>query len=322
MSNADAFADIAIATYEHKKKTPTSSIIDRHFLLNRLKEKGRVKSDVSGGTQITVPLTLGENQTVQNIFGGQKINLGASNVAAQLAMGWSEKVMVVQISERELDINQGKERLYSYAEQLMDAATTTAANRMGVEVYSDGSGYESLYGIPSFITASGAGTYGGVDPTVWPRWKSYAYTLGSGYDATALEDAIVDCIIGTTDGVEKPDLMIASVKHWKLLEKSRRSKIVHNDPGYMKEAKANSGFSMISYGDLDVQWDSNSLFGLAVDVSYGLCTDCITLNEHPNAKWQFDKGQRPIDSFQKVMLARWMGAMYANKRRCHFRISL
>jgi hypothetical protein len=317
MSNLDVLADIAIATYEDKKRTPTSSIVDRHFLLNRLKEKGRIKTHTGGGTQLTQPLVLGENQTIQNIYGGQKINLGASNVAAQLNMGWSEKVMVVQVSQRELDVNKGKERIFDFAEMLMDAASDTAGNRMGVEMYSDGSGYESLYGIPSFVTSSGAGDYGGVSVAAWPRWQTQVEVLPGGYTSTQLVDALDSAVIKATDGVEKPDLCVASVKHWKLLAKELRSKTYFNDPGYMKESRANLNWNVISHGNLDVQWDQNSLFGLDIDVSYLLCTDHIFIEELDGAQWQFDKGVRPIDSFQKVMLARWMGAMYTDKRRCH-----
>lgn len=317
MSNLDVMAEVGIATYEHKKKTPVSSIIERNFLLDRMGEKGRIKSDIGGGTQITVPLTLGENQSIQNIFGGQKINIGASNTAAQLQMGWSEKVMVVSITRRESNINRSKEALYSFMEQKMDAAHTTATNRMGMEVYSDGSGYESLFGLPSFITPGGGGNYGNVPVSQWTKWRSKSRKLSAGYTADVLEDEIIAGIIDATDGVEKPDMYLCSAKQWKMLEKNQRAKIRHTNVAYMKEDKAQASFTSISIGDVDVHWDSNSLFGMDLDMGFLVCTDHIWLNEHPEGKWKFDKGTRPIDSLQNVLLAPWMGAMFTDKRRCH-----
>jgi hypothetical protein len=192
---------------------------------------------------------------------------------------------------------------------------------MGMEIYGDGSSYEGIFGLPSFITTSGAGAYAGVDPNLWPKWKNNAVTLPLGYTADVLEDAIVDGMIKSTDGVEKPDVMVASVKHWKMLEKSQRAKVRVTNPGYMKEAKANIGFNSVSYGDLDIVWDSNSLFGMDLDVSYGLCTDKLNFIEHSEGKWQFEKAVRPIDARQSVLVAPWMGLMYTDKRRCHFVIS-
>jgi hypothetical protein len=140
------------------------------------------------------------------------------------------------------------------------------------------------------------------------------------YDAEILEDAIIDGVIKSTDGSDKPDCMAASVKHWKMLEKNQRKKSrnTHVGPAYMKEAKANIGFDTISYGNLDIFWDHNSLFGMDVDISFGMCTDHHYLFEHPEGKWEFDKGMRPIDSLQSVMVAPWMGGMVNKKRRCNF----
>lgn len=322
MSNFDVFSEVAIATYEHKKKTPTSSIVERNFLLNMMQEKGKIKTDIKGGTQITEPLTLGENQTIQNIYGGQRFNTGGSNTAAQAAMGWSEKVMVVSITRRELNINRSKEQIFSLADQKMESAQQTAENRMGMEVYSDGSGYESLFGLPSFITPTGGGSYAGVDPNLWPNWRNQVVRLPAGYTAEVLEDAIIDAVIRSTDGVDKPDCMAASVKHWKMLEKNQRSKGRNNNLPYMKEAKANIGFDTLSYGNLDIFWDHNSVFGMDIDVSYGICSDHTYMFEHPEGRWQFDKGTRPIDSLQQVMVAPWMGGMVSKKRRCNFYLGL
>lgn len=318
MSNMDIYAEVAIATYEHKKKTPTSSIVERNMLLNRMQEKNRIKTHTGGGTQITAPLTLGENQTVQNIYGAQRFNTGASNTAAQLNMGWSEKVMVVTITARETAVNRGKEQVYDFMDQKMEAAHQTAENRMGMEIYGDGVAYESLYGLSSFVTASGGGSYGGVDPNIWPKWRNAVEVLPGGYTGAQLEDALVSAEIKATDGVQKPDLVVASVKHWKLLEKEARSKIRHTDPKYMKANSAAVNISTVSIGNMEVFWDSNSLFGMDLDVSYGLCTEHLTLEEHSEGKWQFDKGIKPIDSRQSVLVAPWMGALYAVKRRNHF----
>jgi hypothetical protein len=322
MSNMDVFAEVAIATYEHKKKKPTSSIKERNVLLNWLQEKGRISDDVKGGTQITAPLILGENQTVQNIYGPETFNTNASNIAAQLNMGWSEKIMVVQVSNRELAVNASKEQIFDLAETRVDVAVETAENRMAIEVYGDGSFYESLFGIPSFITSTGGGAYGGVDPAIWPRWRSKKLTLAAGYTAGDLEDVIVKGIVETTDGTDSPDGIFLSTRHYTMLEKTSRARVRINNPTYMNETKANAGVTEISVGGIPAYWEANSAFGMETDLSYMLCSKHIHLKEHPEGKWKFDKGMRPLNSMQKVMVAPWMGAMYCTQRRNMAVISL
>jgi hypothetical protein len=315
MSNLDVFSEAAIATYEHKKKKPTSSINELNALLNWLQKKGRIKDDVKGGTQITAPLELGENQSIQNIFGPETFNTNASNIMAQLNMGWSEKVMVVQVTNREMAINRSDEEIFDLAERRVDNAITTAENRMAVELYGDGTFYESLFGLPSFITTTGGGAYAGVDPAVWPRWRNKKLTLAAGYTAADLEDVIVKGIIETKDGVSQPDLCVLSTKHFTMLERTARARVRINNTAYMKEASANAGITNISVGGVEALWDSNSVFGMETDLSYLICSKHIHLNEHPEGKWKFDKGMRPINSMQKVMVAPWMGAMYCTQRK-------
>ena len=102
MSTLDEYAEVAYATYPHKKKNPTSSIREVTALLDRLDEKGNIKTDVKGGTVITEPQVLTENQTLINYIGAQRLNIGQSPTLNEVKMGWSQKAIAVVVTGREI----------------------------------------------------------------------------------------------------------------------------------------------------------------------------------------------------------------------------
>jgi hypothetical protein len=326
MSTFDEFAEVAVATQRsQKKRNPTSSIKEINGLLNALEAKKNVKVDETGGTVIEEALTLEENQTVQNYFGAQPLNPGMSPTMDKAKQGWSQKAMFVMVTGREVRINRGDKAFFNFVNEKLDTARDTAANRMAVEVYGDGSLYESVSGIASFVTASGGGTYGGVDSLQHPRWRNQVQTLPGAYTGADLEDALDNAIIKTNDGTDRPDLGVLSIKQYTMLEKQIRDRTRYNmgpSNGYMNKGKAALGFTSLEYKDgMPMIYDVNSQFLANADRSYLLCCKHIKLYEHPDARWEFDEGQRPINQDTLVMFAPWMGNMITKKRRNHCMIT-
>lgn len=327
MSTFDEFAEVAVATQRsQKKRNPTSSIKEYNGLLNMLEGKKNIKTDENGGTVIEEAVTLGENQTVQNYYGAQPLNPGMSPSMDKAKQGWSQKAMFVMVTGREVRINRSDKAFFSFVNEKLDTARDTAANRMAVEVYGDGSLYESVSGIASFVRPTGGGVYGGIDSQMYPRWRNQVQTLTAGYTGDALEDALDAAIIKSTDGVDRPDLGVLSIKMYTMLEKQIRDRTRYNmgpGQGYMNKGKAALGFTTLEYKDgMPMIWDVNSQFLADADRSYMLCTKHIKLYEHPDAKWEFDEGQRPINQDTLVMFAPWMGNMISKKLRNHCLITV
>jgi hypothetical protein len=322
MATLDEFAEVAVATQNGKlKRDPTSSVVEHNILLNFLQDKKQVKTDQKGGTTIERAVVLNENQTVQNYVGLQALNVGASNILQNAKTGWSQKAMFVVASGREININMGDHELIDFVETKLDNARDTAANRMAVEIYGDGSLYESIAGISSFIQPGGAGVYGGIDATLYPRWRNQVVALGATPTKEQLEAAYSEAYKKTSDGTDTADLAIASIAHYTLLEAWINDKTRYNvgpSNGYMNKSKTAMGFDTLAYkGGMTVAWDVNSQFLSGANRTYFLCTKHIDMVEHPEAKWTFDKGQRPINQDALIMMATWMGGMITKKRRCH-----
>jgi len=322
MATFDEFAEVAVATARKQpKKKPTSQIVEVNALLNFIDEKGGIKTDEDGGTIIERAVVTEENQTLQNYVGAQLLNPGYSPIMTKIKMGWSQKAMFVVVTGREIRINMSDAKFFSFVEEKLDNARQTAANRMAVEIYGDGSLYESIVGIAGFCTTSGAGTYGGIDPTITPRWKNQIEILPGAYTGSDLEKAIDSAFIKATDGVDRPDVGIATIKQYTMLEaqvRDRTRNVVGPTQGYMNKSKAALGFPNLEYKyGLPIFYDINSQFLSTDDRTYLLCSKHIELYEHPDAKWEFDEGQRPINQDTMVMFAPWMGGMINRKRRNH-----
>jgi hypothetical protein len=322
MATLDEFAEVAVATQRgQEKRNPTSSVVEHNILLNFLQDKKQVKTDQKGGTTIERTVVLNENQTVQNFVGLQALNVGASNIMNQAKMGWSQKAMFVVASGREVNINMGDNELFDFVNTKLDNARDTAANRMAVEIYGDGSLIESIAGIASFVQPGGAGVYGGIDATLYPRWRNQVVTLGASPTKEDLEKGYSEAFKKASDGIDTPDLGVASIAHFTLLEAWINEKTRFNvgpGTGYMNKSKAGMGFDTLAYKNgMTVAWDVNSQFLSGANRTFFLCTKHIDLVEHPSAKWTFDQGQRPINQDATIMMATWMGGMITKKRRCH-----
>jgi hypothetical protein len=321
MATFDEFAEVAVATQRsQKKRNPTSSIKEINALLNILDSKKNIKDDEKGGTIIEESVTLGENETVQNYYGAQLLNPGYSPSMTKAKMGWSQKAMFVVVTGREIKINMGDKAFFSFVNEKLDTARDTAANRMAVEIYGDGSIYESVSGLGAAIQlAPGTTTYAGIDAGIYPRWRNQVKSISATPTGTELEDAFDDAFRRCTDGADMADLGVLSVAHYALLEKQIRDRTRYNlgpSNGYMNKTKAALGFVHLEYKNgMPMIWDANSLFQDTANRSYLLCTKHMRLFEHPEAKWTFDDGERPINQDTLVMFAPWMGNMIFKKRR-------
>jgi hypothetical protein len=259
---------------------------------------------------------------VQNYYGSQVHATPASRTLDKVKIGWAQKVMYCIFTGREMRQNMGNSKLFSYVNNQLDTAKDTAANRMGVEVHLDGSITESMSGCDAFITADGGGAYGGIDPVKYPRWRNQVGELPNGYTGrqliTAMDRLFKDC----TDGADSPDLAVFPIGMYSQLEEFQNDKTTYNmggGQGYMGAKEANIGFPSIKYknGMMDVVWDVNSQFSANHDRGKFICTKHVFLFEHPEARWEFDKGQHPVNQDVLMMAAIWQGNMITRKRRNH-----
>lgn len=324
MATLDEFGEVAVATLKKSMKTPTSSIADVNTLLRKLKEKGNIKSS-GGGTFITEPTTLVENSTLKNYYGYEAGNIGASENLKEARYPKAQKMMHIAASGREMRANTGDEKLFDFVDAKIEAARQTASNRMNIELYGDGSVYQSILGTQTFVantsatTTAGAGTaagtYGGIDASIFTRWQNKTFLI----DKTAVTGANVSNALDAlkklcTDGEDAPDMGVLTLDLFNLLEADMKTKMRY-DGLRMDPKAANVGVPNIYHAMIPIYWDINTSFGTTAQKGYLLDTKNISLLEDPKAKWTFGKPEKPVGGDSIVIMGIWEGQFTCKKRR-------
>lgn len=316
MSLHQAFADLAHATIDSWNRTPTDNIVQHNALYNRMKDRGNIKTRDEGGLEIVEPVVLLENPTIQNYSGYQRLNTGAQEVTALARFPWSGKAMHVSASGQELRINSGKAAMFRLVDTKLDAAMTTAENRMAIETYSDGTIADGLLGLAAYIQTNGGGTVGGIDSSLYANWKNQFRSMGApgSVSASTIRGHFNKLHIACTIGNESPDLIICSNDIYTALEESMQLQMQYPYP-YADRKQANFGFSSIKYKNADVVHDANVNFAENAERAYFLCTKYIDLFQHSKAKWDKEEERRPVDQDAVVIPFYWMGGTCIRNRR-------
>ena len=245
-----------------------------------LKERGNIKHDVDGGTEIVEPVALVENSTIQNYAGYDPLNTGASESTYPARFGWVQKAIHVSASGKELNMNSGKNAMVKLVKMRQDVAEETAANRMSIELYGDATAYEAINGLQLFLTNDGTGTVGSIDSSVYTNWKSkFVEMTGSdGWSSTTIEGEFAKlhkkCVVGN----DKPDLIVSSNDYYIFLEGGQ----IQNRR-YIDTDQANAGFQALQFHGVPVIFDGVS--GMPAAHMYFLNTDYIYFR--PAAKRNF-----------------------------------
>lgn len=315
-SLADAFVEIAAITRKHRPQRVTSSVAEHNALFNLMKEKGQIRHDVDGGSEIVEPVALIENTTIQNYAGYDPLNTGASESTFPARFGWAQKAIHVSASGKELRMNSGKNAMVKLVKMRQEVAEDTAANRMSIELYGDGTAYEAINGLQTFLTNDGTGTIASINSSTYTNWQSkYAEMTGTdGWTSSTIEGEFAKLYKKCVVGSDRPDLILSSHDIYTALETAIMEKTRYG--AVMDTKKANFNFENIVFkSNVPVVFDSNVNFAETAERAYFLNSKHLYLVEHPQAKWDFEEARKPTNADSVHIPAYWMGNLIIKKRR-------
>lgn len=319
MATLDEFAEVAVATLKKSMRTPTTSIADVNTFMRILKEKNKIKSS-AGGTFISEPTTLVENQTIKNYYGYEAGNIGGSENLKEARFPKAQKMMHITASGREMRANMSDEKLFDFVDAKIEAGRQSAANRMNIEMYGDGSSYQSILGVQTYLQSTGGGTYGAIDSSIYTRWKNKVLEIGTFAlgSATVTGDDIesgLDLLIKRcTDGEDKPTAGFLTLDWYTLLEKNYHARTRY-DGLRMDPKAANVGVPSLYHAMIPMYWDVHASFAEDGEKCNLLDLNNTYLLEDPKAKWTFGKPEKPVGSDSIVIMGIWEGQLITKKRR-------
>lgn len=311
------FTEMVTTTDRNWSGKVTDNVSKHNMLLNRLKKKGKIKTE-DGGYEIALPLEYAENGTYQRYQGYDALNTGGADVLTTAKFDWQQIALHVTASGREVRMNMGSaQRMINLVKARKDNALKSAANGFAIDLYSDGSLTNQIGGLASILQNNGQGTVGGIDSSTWTFWRNkFREATGTNLaaapsvaNAASLKADMNALWLPLNRGADKPDLIVFSHDFYALYELGEQQL-----QRYMDADLAQSGFIGLKYKTADVIFDDNANFATTAEVGYFLNTDYLYVVQHKEAQWTMDDEKRPTNQDAIVVPMYWMGNAVTSNR--------
>ena len=237
-----------VSDKEPKRNTRTNN----NALLRRLKERGNVKT-FSGGNVILQEIMYTDSSTnnTNSYSGYEVLNVSQNSPISSAQFSITQYAAAVSISGLEMIQNSGKEAIIDLLDGRMNVAEAQLANRLGSDIYLDGTGNsgKNITGLGAAVPdAPSTGTYGGINRATFSFWRSVKYAGsadgGAEVSATNIQSYMDALAVQLIRGTDKPDLIVADANYYKLYLQSLQAIQRITDGG---SSTAGAGFASLKY---------------------------------------------------------------------------
>jgi hypothetical protein len=295
-------SEIAATTIESRSKVIADNVTKNNALLFRLSQRGNIKP-FSGGRLIFQELSFRENSNFGWYSGYDTLPVAAQEVLTAASFDIKQAAAPVVISGLELLQNSGQEAVLDLLESKLQVAEATMKNGVSLSLYSDGtgSGGKEINGLDIAVPQDPTtGTYGGIDRSAWPFWRSKFRDPAATPTATTIQGEMNLLWAQLVRGADKPDLIMAGQTIWATYMSSLQAQQRFTDA-----KMAEAGFENVKFMSAPVVLDTNG--AVATDM-YFLNTEYIFLRPHKDRNFTSAKGARlPINQDAQVEMIFWAG---------------
>ncbi len=247
-----SISDIIATNIQSRSGELADNVTNNNALLRRIKDRGNVKT-FSGGNVILQEIMYNDSTTnnTNSYSGYEVLNVSQNSPISGAQFGITQYAAAVSISGLEMIQNSGKEAIIDLLDGRMDVAEAQLMNRIGGDVYLDGTGNsgKNITGLAAAVPdAPSTGTYGGINRATYSFWRSVKYsgvTDGGGAVTASTIQLYMDALaVQLIRGTDKPDLIVADNNYYKLYLQSLQSIQRITDSG---SGMAGAGFASLKY---------------------------------------------------------------------------
>ncbi len=275
--------EIVTTTLRNRAGVLQDNTTKNNAILNRLQQKGRIKS-VDGGRTIVEEMDYNENATFMWYSGYDELNVSPSDVITAAEYNYAQAAAAVSMSGLEELQNTGKEVVLDLLESRIENAMRTMSNNISLGAYSDGTAYggRQIGGLQLLIADNPTtGTVGGINRATWVFFRNQKFSGvtdgGAAVAATNIQTYMNQLWLRCARGADKPDLLLADNNYfnfyWSSLQAIQR---ITSDGG----SSAAAGFSSLKYMGSDVVFDGGIGGGCPANHMYFLNSDYIKYRPH------------------------------------------
>jgi len=245
-------SDIIATNIQSRTGELADNVTNNNALLRKLKERGNVKN-FSGGNVILQEIMYNASTTnnTNSYSGYEVLNVGQNSPISAAQFSITQYASAISISGLEMIQNSGKEAIIDLLDGRMSVAEAQLMNRIGGDVYLDGTGNsgKNLTGLGAAVPdAPSSGTYGGIDRATFSFWRSVKYSGvtdgGSAVSASNIQGYMDALAVQLIRGTDKPDLIVADNSYYKLYLQSMQSIQRVTDSA---SSSAGAGFASLKY---------------------------------------------------------------------------
>lgn len=293
-------------TVESRSKQLADNMSQNNALINRLKERGKIKP-ISGGSKILEELEYGEGDAFW-YSGYDTIDYQDKQLFTAAEYQIKLCAVPVAVSGEDMLKNSGKEQIIDLFEKRVDNACKTIVNQMGKAVYSDGTGSDGkeIGGLRLLVADSpSTGTVGGIDRSLGGNefWRNKAKT--SELTSENILEEMNKMYLSLSRGSDRPDLIVADETLYSLYENA-----LQPHQRFTNAKTAEGGFMNLKFKGADVIFDGGQGGNCPENHMYFLNTNYIYLRPHKDRNMTVVGGERMAvnqDAFYKII--GWAGNM-------------
>ena len=247
-----SISDIIATNIQSRTGELADNVTNNNALLRRLKDRGNVKT-FSGGNVILQEIMYTDSTTnnTNSYSGYEVLNVSQNSPISSAQFSITQYAAAVSISGLEMIQNSGKEAIIDLLDGRMMVAEAQLANRIGGDIYKDGTGNsgKDLTGLAAAVPdAPTTGTYGGINRANYSFWRSVKYSGvtdgGSAVSASNIQSYMDSLAVQLIRGTDKPDLIVADSNYYRLYLQSMQSIQRVTDGGNSTQG---AGFASLKY---------------------------------------------------------------------------
>lgn len=174
MANPNLGQTVAMAWEAHVGTTPYDNINNEYWMFDNL-SKGESFESIDGGRTINGPIEYALNTTVNSYSDTSPIDVTRVDVFDEFQFPWKEYAGTVVMSELEKAKNQGSGRKFDLLEAKLKNLKNSFASRINTDLFTDGTGNNSLNigGLASVVSATPTtGSVGGINRATFTFWRN------------------------------------------------------------------------------------------------------------------------------------------------------
>ena len=247
-----SISDIIATNIQSRTGELADNVTNNNALLRRLKDRGNVKT-FSGGNVILQEIMYNDSTTnnTNSYSGYEVLNVSQNSPISSAQFSITQYAAAVSISGLEMIQNSGKEAIIDLLDGRMMVAEAQLANRIGGDIYLDGTGNsgKNITGLGAAVPdAPSTGTYGGINRANYSFWRSVKYSGvtdgGSAVSASNIQSYMDSLAVQLIRGTDKPDLIVADSNYYRLYLQSMQSIQRVTDGGNSTQG---AGFASLKY---------------------------------------------------------------------------